>query len=149
MKMKKLAGAVLAGGIAFTGMVALPHMEPTKVEAASSYGVSVNTTKQNFYQPEAINFRVKNDNTTYEVGLKIQPQILKDGQWVNEGDVIRTWALPEEYFGMTISTDGSQDWYGHGVDEKGTYRLQVDIDKTTATGSVPQGTFYTDIFYVK
>ncbi|HHY2675769.1 DUF5065 family protein [Bacillus toyonensis] len=148
MKLGKLA---LVGALTFGGFTAVEMIKPTsQAAAASGYGASVNTTKANHYvgTDSYLDIRIKNDNKDFEVQLRMQPQILKNGVWVNVNNPLTSWFVPGEYSGMNIDI-GKVNNKGVGITEKGTYRLKVDTLKTTSTTDVWLGTFYTDMFYLK
>ncbi|QWG92799.1 DUF5065 domain-containing protein [Bacillus mycoides] len=148
---KKLGMTMMASAIALGGLATIELANPTtKAEAASGYGASVNLTQNNWYvgTQNYVNIKIKNDNKDFEVQLRMQPQILKNGVWVNVNNPLTSWFVPGEYVGMSIDI-GSLDYNGVGITEKGTYRLKVDTLKTTSTTDVWLGTFYTDMFYLK
>ncbi|EOP17947.1 MULTISPECIES: DUF5065 family protein [Bacillus] len=148
MKLGKLA---LVGALTFGGFTAVEMIKPTsQAAAASGYGASVNLTQNNWYvgTQNYVDIKIKNDNKDFEVQLRMQPQILKNGVWVNVNNPLTSWFVPGEYVGMSIAI-GSLDYNGVGITEKGTYRLKVDTLKTTSTTDVWLGTFYTDMFYLK
>ncbi|QJX81275.1 hypothetical protein [Priestia megaterium] len=148
--MKKLAQIGLAGAIALGGLgvgtVAdlplVPGGHIKEADAASSYGVSVNTTKTYWTNNESINIKVSNGNT-YEVRLVGQLQYLEKGKWVNKRTSSQWYALPGEKFGVgvdPIATDG-------------TYRYRMAVYKVNQPEINYDGTFagylYTSNFYVK
>ncbi|KFN04605.1 DUF5065 domain-containing protein [Bacillus clarus] len=150
---KKIGMTMLASAIALGGLATLELAKPvSKVAAASGYGASVNTTHANWYvgTNEWVHIKIKNDNKDYEVELRMQPQILKNGVWVNVNNPLISWFLPGEYVGMSIDI-GKLNYKGVGITEKGTYRLKVDTLKTTDSGAGSEylGTFNTDVFYLK
>ncbi|HDX9614641.1 DUF5065 family protein [Bacillus toyonensis] len=148
MKLGKLA---LVGALTFGGFTAVEMIKPTsQAAAASGYGASVNLTQNNWYvgTQNYVDIKIKNDNKDFEVQLRMQPQILKNGVWVNVNNPLTSWFVPGEYVGMSIDI-GSLNYKGVGITEKGTYRLKVDTLKTTSTTDVWLGTFYTDMFYLK
>ncbi|PEK34359.1 DUF5065 domain-containing protein [Bacillus toyonensis] len=148
MKLGKLA---LVGALTFGGFTAIEMIKPTsQAAAASGYGASVNLTQNNWYvgAQNYLDIRIKNDNKDFEVQLRMQPQILKNGVWVNVNNPLTSWFVPGEYSGMNIDI-GKVNNKGVGITEKGTYRLKVDTLKTTSTTDVWLGTFYTDMFYLK
>ncbi|KAF6544030.1 DUF5065 family protein [Bacillus sp. EKM202B] len=148
MKLGKLA---LVGALTFGGFTAVEMIKPTsQAAAASGYGASVNLTQNNWYvgTQNYVDIKIKNDNEDFEVQLRMQPQILKNGVWVNVNNPLTSWFVPGEYVGMSIAI-GPLDYNGVGITEKGTYRLKVDTLKTTSTTDVWLGTFYTDMFYLK
>ncbi|MED3202226.1 DUF5065 family protein [Bacillus toyonensis] len=148
MKLGKLA---LVGALTFGGFTAVEMIKPnSQAAAASGYGASVNLTQNNWYvgTQNSVGIKIKNDNKDFEVQLRMQPQILKNGVWVNVNNPLTSWFVPGEYVGMSIDI-GSLDYNGVGITEKGTYRLKVDTLKTTSTTDVWLGTFYTDMFYLK
>ncbi|PDY52537.1 DUF5065 domain-containing protein [Bacillus toyonensis] len=148
---KKMGMTMLASAIALGGLATVELANPvSKASAASGYGASVNTTKANHYVGTDLylDIRIKNDNKDFEVQLRMQPQILKNGVWVNVNNPLTSWFVPGEYSGMNIDI-GKVNNKGVGITEKGTYRLKVDTLKTTSTTDVWLGTFYTDMFYLK
>ncbi|XLP21941.1 hypothetical protein ACFMB7_26095 [Bacillus toyonensis] len=83
---KKMGMTMLASAIALGGLATVELANPvSKASAASGYGASVNTTKANHYvgTDSYLDIRIKNDSKDFEVQLRMQPQILKNGVWVN------------------------------------------------------------------
>ncbi|PFW74250.1 DUF5065 domain-containing protein [Priestia aryabhattai] len=148
--MKKLAHIGLAGAIALGGLgvgtVAdlplVPGGHIKEADAASSYGVSVNTTKTYWTNNESINIKISNGNT-YEVRLVGQLQYLEKGKWVNKPTSSQWYALPGEKFGMSVDP----------IVTDGTYRYRMAVYKVNQPEINYDGTFagylYTSNFYVK
>lgn len=148
--MKKLAQIGLAGAIALGGLgvgtVAdlplVPGGHIKEADAASSYGVSVNTTKTYWTNNESINIKVSNGNT-YEVRLVGQLQYLEKGKWVNKRTSSQWYALPGEKFGGSVDP----------IATDGTYRYRMAVYKVNQPEINYDGTFagylYTSNFYVK
>lgn len=148
--MKKIAQVALAGAIALGGLGAgaiadvplVPGGKAQTTDAASSYGVSINSTKTNWTNTDGISIKVVNSNT-YEVRLIGQLQRLENGKWVDKRSTSQWYALPGEKFGLgldPIATDG-------------TYRYRMAVYKVTKPQINYDGTFagylYTSNFYVK
>lgn len=80
-----LAGVITLGGLGLGSVASLPlvpngHIQ--EADAASSYGVSVNSTKKNWIKEESIIMKFINHNS-FEVRLVGQLQHLENGKWVN------------------------------------------------------------------
>ncbi|MDM5187551.1 DUF5065 family protein [Bacillus sp. DX4.1] len=145
--MMKLGKITLIGALTFGSFTTIGMIKPTTQAAAASLnGVSVNTTRTNFTYPNPITAKIKNDDD-FETRVHIQPEKLVNGKWKNDGNLdtktFKGWyALPEEYFGISINTDGTNG----GVHGKGTYRLKVEVFHTNGDYL---GSFFTNTFYVK
>lgn len=113
--------------------------------AASGWGVSANTTKQNYsYSTDKeVVVAVKNDNS-YSAGANLQGQQYVNGKWVNLDWNSPNPLDPEQKYYDTIDI---KYFYG----KTGIFRFAVDVDRYDSLGywTKYDGTFYTDVFYIR
>lgn len=145
---KKLGNLLLAGALTIGGVSAVALANPTESSAASqtAYGVSINTTKTNYYlgTDSWINLKMINNNDVPVHG-EWRYQRLVNGAWkdvyINEPGV----AWMENDF----PAKGYLDQKASLIEPtfpKGTYRVQLQVYSSTG---VFKDEVYTDLFYVK
>lgn len=142
---RKVSMAVVASAIAFGGVGAINELQPSKVEAASAYGMSVNLTKNTWFKSTDANVTVaiKNDNT-FTTGANYSAQINENGKWVD-----LDWNSPNPLDPEQKVYDSVAMSY---FPKAGIYRYKVEVDRyndTTGDWMYTMGTFYTDAFYIK
>jgi hypothetical protein len=114
--------------------------------ASSGWGVSANTTKQNYsYSTDTeVVVAVKNDNS-YPAGANLTAQQYVNGKWVD-----LDWNSPNPLEPEQKDYDQTDLSYFYG--KKGMFRFAVDVDRyDSVTGDwlFYYGTFYTDVFYIR
>jgi hypothetical protein len=130
---KKIGMMAVAGAIALGGVGAADLAQPLhKAEAASSYGVSMNTTKANYTTPEDVVTKFKNDNS---YGMTLQYFIEKKdkatGQFyfVEYSNTVKL--APGQAYTHNDETTLPDLWevWDHGVTE--TFRINARVYKGT------------------
>ncbi|WP_129709431.1 hypothetical protein [Priestia megaterium] len=132
-----LAGVITLGGLGI-GSVAnfplVPNGHIQEADAASSYGVSVNSTKTNWTKEEPIIMKFINHNS-FEVRLVGQLQHLENGKWVNVQSASQWYAVSGEKFGTSFK-----------VDTNGTYRYKLAVYHITKPLTNYDGTFAGNLY---
>lgn len=125
MQMKKVISIIMGLAILFGAT--------TQAGATSTAGTTTNVLNSKT-QTTAL---MKNHNS-YEVGMELQPQKLKNGKWVNLG-----W---HSYNFIKAYKNGKDIAYKKDF-SAGTFRYKVTVDKFDKDGNaVKKGQYYTATF---
>lgn len=154
MKMKKFGKVMLVATIALGGVGTTTLATPVdKVEAASYSGVSVNTTKANYYKPEDVIVKLKNDNNVpMTVILQLEKKDSKGVyNFVEYAEVVKL--QPRQAASRSYQTRYPDYWemWKKGATDQFRYRI-ITYKGTQSDWHTDKiqyvGDFFTSSFYV-